>query len=204
MDPGATVYIVDDDQAVRNGISDLVEEMGSRACSFSSAREFLQSYEPRGPECLVLDVRMPEMNGLELLAKLAKRDIRIPVVIITGHGDIQMAVDALQLGAIDFVEKPFREEKLWGSIQKGVEASGKQMSLRSKQKEIEAAITNLTRRERQVAVLLLEGNSDKATGAALDVSRRAIAFHRGAILEKLSFGSVTEMAGTVVRLKIEI
>lgn len=204
MDTGATVYIVDDDQAVRNGISDLVEEMGPRACSFSSAREFLQSYETREPECLVLDVRMPEMNGLELFDRLVERNIGIPVVIITGHGDIQMAVDALQLGAIDFVEKPFREEKLWRSIRKGLEASAKQAPLRSRRTELETAIANLTRRERQVAGLLVEGNSDKETGTSLDVSRRAIAFHRGAILEKLSFGSVTEMAGTVARLKIEI
>lgn len=204
MDTGATVYIVDDDQAVRDGIVDLVEEMGLRACSFSSAREFLQSYEPGAPECLVLDVRMPEMNGLELLGKLVERDIGIPVIIVTGHGDIQMAVDALQLGAIDFVEKPFREETLWSSIRKGLEASGEQMSLRSKRKELKAAIANLTLRERQVAGLLLEGNSDKEIGTALDVSRRAIAFHRGAILEKLSFGSVAEMAGAMARLKVEL
>lgn len=204
MDTGATVYIVDDDQAVRDGIVDLVEEMGLRACSFSSAREFLQSYEPGAPECLVLDVRMPEMNGLELLGKLVERDIGIPVIIVTGHGDIQMAVDALQLGAIDFVEKPFREETLWSSIRKGLEASGEQMSLRSKRKELKAVIANLTLRERQVAGLLLEGNSDKEIGTALDVSRRAIAFHRGAILEKLSFGSVAEMAGAMARLKVEL
>ena len=200
----ATVFIVDDDEAVRDGIADLAGEMGLQTRCFGLAEEFLQSYKPAGVDCLVLDVRMPKMNGLELLVELTEQGVEIPAVMVTGHGDIQMAVDALKLGAIDFIEKPFREARLRKSIRKGLEAGGERMSARSKREELVAGLPGLTPRERQVARLLLEGNSDKETAMELEVSRRAIAFHRSAILEKLSFRSVVELGVTVARLNMEL
>ena len=204
IEEDGTVFVVDDDSAVREGIADIVSEMGLQIYCFDSAEEFLQSYKYNVRQCLVLDVRMPGMNGLELLAKLTEQGIEIPVVMISGRGDIEMAVDAIKLGAFDFIEKPFREEKLWQSIREGLARSGERMSLRVKRKELAEAIPRLTRRERLVAKLLLEGNSDKETAIELEVSRRAIAFHRSAILEKLSFGSVVELGVTMTKLNIEL
>ena len=116
MNDNATVYVVDDDQAVRETISNLVNDMGLKFESYSSAEEFLASYNCTGPDCLVLDVRMTGMSGMELLAKLSEENIHIPTVLVTGHGDIPMAVEALEIGAVGFVEKPFREHHLWEKI----------------------------------------------------------------------------------------
>ncbi len=198
------VFIVDDDEALRDCIADLVRETGLQACCFGSAEEFLQSYKPSGLDCLLLDVRMPGMGGLELLANLTEQDIGIPVIIVTGYGDIQMAVNALQLGAIDFIEKPFRAQRLWESIRKGLKASGDQASRRAQRKEVQTSLSELTPKEKHVVKLLLEGNSDKEIATVLEVSRRAIAFHRNAILEKLGFDSVVKMAATLAKLNIEL
>ena len=203
MEDSRTVFVVDDDQAVRDGIADIVVSMCMDACCFDSAEAFLESYTPAARQCLVLDVRMPGMNGLELIAKLNADGIEIPVVMVTGHGDVEMAVDALKLGAIDFIEKPFREEKLLQSVRKGIEASGERMSMQVKRGQLVDELSQLTPKERLVGKLLLEGKSDKEAGMELEVSRRAVAFHRSAMLEKLSFDSVVELASTMAKLNIE-
>ena len=177
--------------------------MGMQACCFDSAEEFLESYKPTSRQCLVLDVRMPGMNGLELIAKLTEDRIEIPVVMVSGHGDVEMAVDALKLGAIDFIEKPFREEKLLQSVRKGIDASAERISAQIDREQLLEALSQLTPKERLVAKLLLNGKSDKEAAAELEVSRRAVAFHRNAVLEKLSLDNVVTLASTVAKLNIE-
>ena len=200
MTEQATIYVVDDDEAIRDGISDLVESMGLKTQAFASAEEFLQGYSASGPACLVLDVRMTGMSGLELQQTLAEREIDIPIVIVTGHGDIPMAVEAMERGAVDFIEKPFREQALWKSIKKGLTVAAESADIKARKAKLKKTLTLLSPKELEVAKLLVTGKIDKQIATELGVSRRAIAFHRADILRKMEVSSVIELASLVSKV----
>jgi two-component system response regulator FixJ len=204
MNANATVYIVDDDEAVREVIANLVTDMGLDARAYSSGEEFLASYERVGTDCLVLDVRMAGMSGMDLLAKLSDENIPIPVILISGHGYIAMAVEALKKGAIDFVEKPFREQALWEKIKKALSVSDNAYNLKSDIAELTEKLSLLTDKETEVLRCLLAGKTDKQIALDLDVARRTAAFHRANILEKLESTSIVELAKRISKLDTPI
>ena len=184
-----TVFIIDDDAAVRDSIQELVESVGLRAQSYASGQAFLDDFQPQRAGCLVLDVRMAGMSGLQLQQKLGELGAGIPIIIITGHGDVPMAVRALQAGAADFIQKPYRDQLLLDSINKALAADV--ASRRSAAGMDKLAM--LSKREREVFDKLLEGGSSKHIARDLGVSPRTVEAHRRSLLHKLEFGSVKEL-----------
>ena len=187
-----TVFIVDDDKGVRNSIRELVISVGLSAETFDSAQSFLDAYDRNRPGCLVLDVRMARMSGLALEAKLAEMDARIPIVFISGHGDIAMAVGAIKRGAVDFVAKPYQEQQLLDAIN---EALRRDATQRAPAQNVGLAdrIRMLTPREREVLDLAMKGHPNKVIARELGISHRTVELHRSRLLEKLGLDSVTEL-----------
>lgn len=204
MNENQIVFVVDDDQAIREGISDLVEGMGLEVQCFSSAEEFEQSYRPGRPDCLLLDVRMRGMSGMELLTKLAKENTHIPTIIVTAHGDITMAVEALNTGVVDFIEKPFREHDLWLKIKKAFAIGAASRDTQRQWTDLKNKLSLLSSKEREVLRLLIAGQVDKQIAIELDISRRTAAFHRTRILEKMAPLSIIELAALLARLDISL
>ena len=194
----ATVFVVDDDQAMRNSLKWLIESVGMQVESFSSADEFLAQYQPGRAGCLVLDVRMPGMSGLDLQEHLAERNILTPVVIITGHGDVPMAVRAMKGGAIDFIEKPFNDEVLLDAIRRAITYEEQQRSHHSEHLQIQERLSNLTPREQEVMAMVTEGRSNKEIANALGVSAKTIEAHRARVMEKMQAGSLAELVRMVL------
>lgn len=195
------VFIVDDDAAVRDAVKCLVESVGLKAVSFSSAMEFLDGYRPGCPGCLVLDVRMAGISGLDLQRELSLRSISLPIVFITGHGDIPMAVQALKQGAVDFLEKPFRNQILLDKIHEALERDAEHRRRQSETHEIELRYTGLTDRERQVLDLLLEGKPNKLIAKSLGLSPRTVEFHRAHVMQKMGARSISELVRMVMDLR---
>ncbi|MEA3302356.1 MAG: response regulator FixJ [Pseudomonadota bacterium] len=187
------VFIVDDDEALRDSLCWLLESAGLRVETHDSANSFLQSYYPGQSGCLLLDVRMPGMNGLELQEQLESRDVRLPVVIMTGHGDVAMAVRALKAGAMDFIEKPFDDELLLTSIRRALAQDAEQRKNRASQAEILARLAHLTRREHQVMELVTIGKANKQIASELNVSAKTVEAHRAHVMEKMKAKSLAEL-----------
>ena len=204
MQEHAIVSIVDDDEPTRDIICEMVSAMGLEVNPYVSAEDFLQKYSKSELECVVLDVRMPGISGMKLLAKLVKKDSYIPAIIVTGHGDIPMAVEAVKMGAVDFIEKPFREQALWDSIKKALETCKKVRCSEQSQDDLKEILLRLTERDIDVLKLLIKGYSDKQAASELDVSRRAIAFHRSHILEKIGVDSVVNLATLMTKYNISL
>ncbi len=193
METSQTVYIVDDDEAIRDGIKDLVESMDCKAKAYPSGEEFLQNI-PKDPQgCCVLDIRMPGISGLDVQQTLIEKDICLPVVIITGHGDIPMAVNTVKAGAVDFIEKPFREQALWNAIQKALNIGEKSYQKHQKIKSVMQKYNSLTERELQVLDRILDGQSDKEIAQELNVTQRAVAFHRNHIFRKMEVETAVDL-----------
>ena len=193
MTPEPTVFIVDDDDAVRRFLSGLIESVELRVEAFGSARYFLEAYEPGRPGCLVLDVRMPGMSGLELQRALADQAIDLPVIILTGHGNVQLAVHAMKAGAIDFVEKPFDNELLLDRIQKAVAENVRAGSERIKRIEITERMQLLTPREREVLDLVVAGQTNKGVARHLDISEKTVEIHRANVMRKMQAKSLPDL-----------
>ena len=193
-----TVFIVDDNAAVRDSIQELVESVGLRAETYPSAKAFLNAFQPERSGCLVLDVRMAGMSGLALQEKLKELGARIPVIIITGHGDVPMAVHAMKTGAADFVQKPYRDQLLLDSINNAlaVDAAARRSSARKDNLDQHLAV--LTEREREVLDQVLTGCSSKQIARELDISHRTVESHRLNVLRKLKVASVKELIGLLV------
>jgi RNA polymerase sigma factor (sigma-70 family) len=189
----ATVFVVDDDQAMRNSLKWLIESVGVQVESFSSADDFLGQYQAGRSGCLVLDVRMPGMSGLDLQDYLVDNNIRIPVVIITGHGDVPMAVRAMKSGAIDFIEKPFNDEVLLDAIRRAIAFEEQQRSHQSEHRQVKKRLASLTPREREVMDMVTEGKSNKEIANTLGVSAKTIEAHRARVMEKMQAGSLAEL-----------
>jgi two-component system, LuxR family, response regulator FixJ len=196
-----TVYIVDDDTGVRSSIRVLMKSVGLPAIPFASAREFLAAYHPHQPGCVVLDIRMPEMSGLELQQVLSERGAVIPVIFITGHGDIAMAVEAMRRGAFDFLQKPFRDQDLIDRIQT---AMTRDRDLRESLREhgrTRARINSLTPRESEVLDLLTSGKANKMMAQDLGLSQRTVEIHRAHVMEKMGARSVAQLVRMVMDLE---
>ena len=193
MDIQSTVFVVDDDQAVRDGIELLVKSVGLQYKGFASAQEFLDRYEPSGPGCLVLDIRMPGMSGLDLQEKLAELKIDLPVIILTGHGEVPLAVRAMKAGAIDFMEKDPQDQMLLDNIQKAIE---KDIETKKKQVEhnsVQQQLSELSPRRREILELIVNGKVNKEIALELDLSEKTIEFHRAKIMKKLGLHSMHEL-----------
>ncbi len=187
------VFIVDDDEALRDSLRWLLESVRLKVETHDSANSFLQSYYPGQSGCLLLDVRMPGMSGLELQEQLESRDVRLPVVIMTGHGDVAMAVRALKAGVLDFIEKPFDDELLLASIQRALLLDVEQRKSRATQAEILARLAQLTRREHQVMELVTIGKANKQIASELNVSAKTVEAHRAHVMEKMQANSLAEL-----------
>jgi FixJ family two-component response regulator len=194
-----TVYIVDDDEGIREGLSLLLETVGQRCELYSSALEFLESYDDSKGGCLVLDIRMPRMTGLDLQQKLNERGSRLPIIFITGHGDIPMAVEAMRRGALDFIRKPFREQELLDRINEALDwDTGQHKKLLDRQ-ELVDKIHSLTEREREVFQRVADGEMNKVIGFDLGISERTVEVHRSQVMKKLGVRTLAQL----VRVKIE-
>jgi RNA polymerase sigma factor (sigma-70 family) len=187
------VFVVDDDEAMRNSLKWLIESTGMPVRTYGSADEFLANYSPGRAGCLLLDVRMPGMSGLELQAHLARQSIRLPVIIITGHGDVGMAVRAMKAGAVDFIEKPFDDEALLNSIRHALAFDERQRALQTQRAEIAARLAELTPREHEVMEMVTEGRSNKEIATALGVTAKTVEAHRARVMDKMRAGSLAEL-----------
>jgi two-component system, LuxR family, response regulator FixJ len=188
-----TVFVVDDDDAVRNSLKLLLKSAGLHAEVFGSAPEFLAKYDAAHPGCLVLDVRMPGMSGLEMQHELNIRGATIPVIFITGHGDIPMAVEAMQHGAFDFLQKPFRDQELLDRVQNALTRDAEnRMRLRLTDR-IRERLASLSPREREVLELVTQGKANKMVAGDLGVSQRTVEIHRAHVMQKMEAGSLAEL-----------
>ena len=192
------VFVVDDDQAIRSSLKWLIESVGLRVETYDTADKFMRSYYPGRAGCLLLDVRMPGMSGLELQEYFAKHDIIIPIIIITGHGDVPMAVRAMKSGAIDFIEKPFNDELLLESIRNALALDLKQRETQAQRAEIAARLAHLTPREHEVMEMVTDGRSNKEIATGLGVSAKTVEAHRARVMEKMEAGSLAELVRMVI------
>lgn len=193
MDPNATVYVVDDDAAARESVLALVGLKGVRAQGFASAEEFLAQFGPQMTGCLVADVRMTGMSGLQLLQQLASRKSTLPAVVITGYADVPMAVKAMQAGAMTFLEKPCQDQELWQAIQQALDKEKSIQSLRRQKSEIESRLATLTEDETAVLRKLLEGLPNKRIAVDLDIGLRTVELRRSNIMKKMQAASLPEL-----------
>ena len=192
--PEPTVFIVDDDEAYRDSVCELVSSVGIATETFSSALAFLEAFDPERPGCLVLDVRMARMSGLALQERLAAMGARIPIVFISGHGDIAMAVKAVKDGAVDFVQKPYREQQLLDAVDEALRRDARQRApTNDPQHALAERTAALTEREREVMKLALKGLPSKLIAKDLGISHRTVEQHRSRLLEKLGVGSINEL-----------
>ena len=194
-----TVFIVDDDVAVLDSIAELVMSVGLRAATFRSAQEFRDSFDPERPGCLVLDVRMAHTSGLALQEELNAIDARVPIVFISGHGDISVAIKAIKAGAVDFVQKPYHEQQLLDSINEALRRDAEARQHTGSSAGFAERLASLTERERDVLEHVVEGLSSKSIARVLEISYRTVELHRSHIMEKLRVHSVAEL----IRLVIE-
>ena len=193
MNTDAIVYIVDDDVAIRSALSLLMESVGLKAVSCESAYAFLDGYDPNLPGCLLLDIRMKGMSGLELQLRLKEMGIQLPVIIMTGHGDVSMAVRALKSGAIDFIEKPFENKRLIGKVKTELKNEIERHKQKSVDEIILRRLQRLSPREREIMTLLVEGKSNKVIAAELEISIRTVENHRAKIMDKAGAGSFSQL-----------
>ncbi|MBV8851613.1 MAG: response regulator transcription factor [Methylobacteriaceae bacterium] len=187
------VYIVDDDPAIRDSIAFLVSSVGYRPIACASAREMLERLDDERPSCIVLDVRLPGLSGLELQREMVNRKIAAGIVFISGHGDIPKAVRAMRMGAIDFLEKPFDDQVLLDRIGDAFAASAARLVQRRKQAETERKLANLTEREREVIRLIVAGKTSKAIAADLEISVKTVENHRHNLMTKAKVGSAMQL-----------
>jgi two-component system response regulator FixJ len=198
QEPTPTVFVVDDDNAVRNSLRLLLKSVGLASQPLGSAAEFLETYRPSQPGCLVLDVRMPGMSGLELQRELNLRGATIPVIFITGHGDIPMAVEAMQQGAFDFLAKPFRDQELIDRVQRALAKDGTTRAALKERERIRERLQSLTPREREVLALMTQGKPNKIMAHELGVSQRTVEIHRARVMEKSGASSLAQLVRMVM------
>lgn len=188
-----TVYIVDDDRNVRQAMEMLMRSVGHRHELYSSADDFLETHSDDRAGCLVLDIRMPGLGGLELQQKLNDIGCTLPIIFITGHADVPMAVEAMQKGALGFIQKPFRDQELLDQIKAALVADSERRSMRDVRAEVEARLRRLTNREREVLDLVVTGKPNKVIAYELGVSQRTVEIHRARVMDKMQARSLAEL-----------
>ena len=196
----ATVYVVDDDDAVRSSLRLLLKSVGLPTVAHASAQEFLATWDGEQPGCLVLDVRMPGMSGIELQSELNQRGAIIPVIFISGHGDIPMAVEAIQHGAFDFLQKPFRDQELIDRVQRALTSDAEHRQLLQQRETLRHRFDSLTPREQEVLQLVTQGKANKVMAGDLGVSQRTVEIHRARVMEKMGAQSLAQLVRMVLEL----
>jgi two-component system, LuxR family, response regulator FixJ len=201
IDPRAQVFIVDDDEAVRNTLRLVLKAAGLPCVTFSSAQEFLASYDLEQPGCVVLDVRMPGMTGLELQQILNLKGAVIPVIFISGHGDVPMAVEAMKHGAFDFVQKPVKDQELSERVKRALEKDRVDRDQLRQRDQIRDRLQSLTPREREILSLVTRGKPNKVMAGDLGVSQRTVEIHRARVMEKMGAQSLAQLVRMVLDLE---
>jgi FixJ family two-component response regulator len=196
-----TVFIVDDDRGLRQAIHDLVESVGLRAESFASSEDFLRAKRMNRPSCLVLDVRLPQMSGLDFQQRLTETGIQIPIIFITAHGDIPMSVRALKSGALEFLTKPFRDQDLLDAIHQALERDRVAREQQSEIHSLQERVRTLTTREREVMNLVVSGMLNKQIASEIGTSEATVKIHRGNVMRKMKAGSVVDLVRMADKLK---
>ena len=197
----AVLFVVDDDAAMRRSLAYLFDSAGWRVSSFESAHDFLARYDGHAPGCLVLDVRMPMMSGLELQQSLKEHGVQLPTIFLTGHGDLAMAVQAMKAGACDFLEKPCKDQVLLDAVTRAVQRSIEECQISNRTRAAQTALANLTAREREVAALMAAGKPNKIIARELDISDKTVQVHRHNTMEKLGLHSTAEITQLLMDAK---
>lgn len=198
MDPEPTVFVVDDDEAMRKSLRRLMESVGLAVETHSSADGFLDSYDPARPGCLILDIRMPGMSGLELQDRLGTDRIHIPVIIISAHGDVEKVVRAMKSGALDFIKKPYKGKVLLTRIREALQLDRRIRREEAERADVAARLARLTPREREVMALLVIGKPAKRIAFELGLSRKTVDVHRGHVMTKMQVDSLVELARMIL------
>ena len=199
LDP--KVYIVDDDEAVRESLALLLDSMDQNCQSFNSAVDFLDAYSGDMNGCLVLDIRMPGMNGLELQKQLNVQGCILPIIFVTGHGDVPMAVEAMQHGAVDFIQKPYREQDLLDKINMALALDETNREALEQRHKIIEKLASLTPREKQVMEMMVDGKANKVIAIDLGISQRTVEIHRSRVMEKMATNSLAHLVKMVVAVE---
>jgi FixJ family two-component response regulator len=197
-----TVFIIDDDRGMRQSIQDLVESVGLRAESFASGEEFLRRKLTHDPSCLVLDVRLPQMSGLDFQRQLAETGVEIPIIFVTAHGDVPMSVRALKSGAVEFLTKPFRDQDLLDAIHQALHRDRTARERQAEIQDLQERYQALTAREREVMTLVVSGMLNKQIASAIGASEATVKIHRGHVMQKMRAGSVVDLLRMADKLKL--
>jgi len=187
------VYVLDDDDGMRKALAALIGTIGYEAIEFARPTEFLRDFDPARPACLLLDVRMPEMSGLDVQRELNRRGAMVPVLLITGHGDVPMAVQAMKNGAFEFLQKPFRDQELVDGINRALKKDAENRQMLERHAEVQRRVASLTPREREVMQLVVDGRANKVIAIDLGLSERTVEIHRANVMEKMQAQSVAHL-----------